>query len=126
MDIPSIERQIRRDAGAGAEPTPFGSVHWVEREGDPPGAEMTIGVAVFDGGKSNVEHVHPNCEEAVYVLAGSVDHTLGGQRTTLYAGDLIIVPRGVPHQLINTSGASARCYIVFSSPDRQFEPTSRE
>jgi quercetin dioxygenase-like cupin family protein len=124
MDISQIEGQVRRNAGAGAAATDFGSVHWVEREGDPPGAEMTIGVAVFDAGKSNVEHIHPNCEEAVYVLEGEVEHTLGGQRTTLLAGDLIIVPRGVPHQLLNRSGTPARCYIVFSSPDRRFEPTA--
>ena len=73
MDVPPIDRQLRRNAGASAEPTDFGSVHWVSRAGDPPGAEMTIGVAVFDAGKSNVEHVHPNCEEAVYVLEGEVE-----------------------------------------------------
>ena len=126
MDVPPIDQQIRRDAGANADAADFGSVAWVSREGDPPGAEMTIGVAVFDAGKSNVEHVHPNCEEAVYVLEGSVEHTLGDQRTTLHAGDLIVVPRGVPHRLINTTDGSARCFIVFSSPDRQFEPTGRE
>ena len=125
MDIPPIDNQIRRNAGAGADATDFGSVHWVAREGDPSGAEMTIGVAVFDAGKSNVEHVHPNCEEAVFVLEGAVEHTLGDQRATLRAGDLIIVPRGAPHHLINTSDAAARCFIVFSSPDRQFEPTGR-
>ena len=125
MDVPPIDRQIRRDAGSAADATDFGSVHWVEREGDPPGAEMTIGVATFDAGKSNVEHVHPNCEEAVYVLDGAVEHTLGDQRATLSAGDLIIVPRGVAHRLINTSDAAARCYIVFSSPERKFEPTGR-
>lgn len=125
MDVPPIDQQIRRKAGAGAEATDFGSVHWVSREGDPPGAEMTIGVAVFDAGKSNVEHIHPNCEEAVYVLEGEVEHTLGDRRATLRAGDLIVVPRGVAHQLINTSGGAARCYIVFSSPRREFEPTGR-
>ena len=123
MDVPPIDRQIRRAAGSQPDATDFGSVQWVEREGDPPGAEMTIGVAVFDAAKSNIEHIHPNCEEAVYVLEGSVEHTLAGQRTTLHAGDLIIVPRGVPHRLLNESQASARCYIVFSSPDRKFEPT---
>ena len=124
--MPPINRQIRRDAGANADSTDFGSVEWVEREGHPPSAEMTIGVAVFDAGKSNVEHIHPNCEEAVYVLEGAVEHTLGDEHTTLHAGDLIIVPRGVPHRLINGSADAARCYIVFSSPDRQFEPTGRE
>lgn len=123
MDIPPIDQQVRRDVGAAAEATAFGAVHWISREGDPPGAEMTVGLAVFDAGKSNAEHVHPNCEEVVYVLEGSVEHTLGGQRTMLHAGDLIVVPRGVPHRLINTTDAPVRVYIVFSSPDRQFVAT---
>jgi quercetin dioxygenase-like cupin family protein len=126
MDVPPIDGQVRRAAGANADVTDFGSVHWVSREDDPPGAEMTIGVAVFDPGKSNVEHIHRNCEEAVYVLEGAVEHTLGDERTTLRPGDLIIVPRGVPHRLMNDSAEAARCYIVFSSPDRQFEPTGRD
>ena len=125
MDVPPIDGQVRRYAGSGAEATDFGSVEWVEREGYPAGAELTVGVATFGAGKSNVEHIHPNCEEVVYVLDGEVEHTLGDQRTTLRAGDLIIVPRGVPHQLINNGAEAARAYIVFSSPDRRFEPTGR-
>jgi quercetin dioxygenase-like cupin family protein len=125
MDVPEIETQVRRDVGSASEQTDFGSVQWAAREGDPAGVEQTIGLAVFDPGKSNVEHVHPNCEEVVYVLDGSVEHTLGGQVTTLRRGDLIVVPRGVPHQLRNAGSSPARTYIVFSSPDRQFEPTGR-
>ncbi len=117
---------MRRNAGAAAQPTDFGSVHWASHEGDPPGAEMTVGVAIFDAGKSNAEHIHPNCEEVVYVLDGEVEHTLGDQKTTLRAGDLIVVPRDVPHRLINRTSAPVRAYIVFSSPDRQFKPTGRE
>ena len=123
MDIPLIDTQIRRGVGTDGEATDFGSVHWAVREGDPPGAEQTIGLATFDAGKSNVEHVHPNCEEVVYVMDGEVQHTLGGQSTTLRAGDLIVVPRGVPHRLINASGAACRTYIVFSSSRREFVPT---
>ena len=125
LDVPLIDNQVRRDVGAAADATGFGSVHWAVREGHPPGAEQTIGLAVFDAGKSNVEHVHPNCEEVVYVLEGEVQHTLGDGSTRLGPGDLIVVPRGVPHRLINTSGAACKTYIVFSSPDRQFVPTGR-
>ena len=124
MDIPMIDDQVRRDVGAAAETTPFGSVHWAVRADDPPGAEMTAALAIFEAGNGNAEHVHPNCEEIVYVLEGEVDHTLGDQRTTLRAGDLIVVPRNVPHQLINASAAPVRTFIVFSSPDRQFVPTA--
>ena len=125
MDVPSIDQQVRRNAGAKADATDFGSVQWVSREGNPPGAEMTVGVAVFDAGKSNVEHIHPNCEEVVYVVDGEVEHTLGEQTTVLRAGDLIVVPRNVPHRLINRSATAVRAFIVFSSPDRQFTPTHK-
>jgi quercetin dioxygenase-like cupin family protein len=122
MDIPSIDTQVRRDVGAAADPTDFGSVEWVVREGDPIGTELTVGLATFSAGKSNVQHIHPNCEEVVYVLDGQVEHTLGAQSTILEAGDLIVVPRGVPHRLLNRSLDDVRAYIVFSSPDRQFVP----
>jgi quercetin dioxygenase-like cupin family protein len=125
MDVPPIDRQVRRNAGSHAEATPFGSVHWVSRADDPPGAEMTVGLATFDPGKGNAEHIHPNCEEVVYVLDGEVTHTLGEQETVLRGGDLIVVPRDVPHRLFNAGNAPVRAYIVFSSPDRQFQPTGR-
>ncbi len=123
METPPIDRQVKRDVGADAELTPWGSVQWAVREGDPPGAEQTFAVAVFDAGEGNVEHTHPNCEEIVYVVEGEIDHTLGEQRTRLGPGDLIVVPRGVPHRLINDGQSPARTVIVFSSPDRQFVPT---
>jgi len=125
MDVPLIDTQVRRDVGAAAETTDFGSVHWASRAGDPPGAEMTVGLATFAAGKGNTEHTHPDCEEVVYVLDGEVEHTLGDQRVTLRAGDLIVVPRGVPHRLLNASGADMRAYIVFSSAERKFVPTGR-
>jgi quercetin dioxygenase-like cupin family protein len=124
MDVPPIDTQVRRNVGTAADATDFGSVHWAVREGDPPGAEQTIGLAIFDAGKSNAEHVHPNCEEVVYVMEGEVTHTLGDQTATLRAGDLIVVPRNVPHRLINDSSAACRTLIVFSSPERQFIPTA--
>ena len=125
MDIPPIERQVRRNVGSAAEVTDFGSVQWAVRAGDPEGAEQTAGLAVFDSGKGNVEHVHPNCEEIVFVLEGEVEHTLGEQSTRLHAGDLIVVPRGAAHRLFNHGSTVARAYVVFSSPDRQFQPTGR-
>jgi len=125
VDIPPIDGQVRRDVGGAAETTDFGRVHWVVRENDPPRAEQTIGLATFDAGKGNVEHIHPNCEEVVYVLAGEVEHTLGDQKTLLKAGDLIVVPRNVPHKLTNKGGSAVTACIIFSSPDRKFEPTGR-
>ena len=123
MDIPSVEQQIRRDGGARAETTAWGSIEWLVREDDPPGAEQTLAVATWAPGRGNAEHTHPNCEEIVYVLEGAIDHTLGDQLARLEAGDVIVVPRDVPHRLANNGATPARTLIVFSSPDRQFVPT---
>jgi quercetin dioxygenase-like cupin family protein len=82
-------------------------------------------MATFDIGKGNVEHTHPNCEEVVFVLEGEVEHTLGEQTTRLKAGDLIVVPRNVPHCLKNVGNAPVKACVIFSSPDRQFRPTGR-
>jgi quercetin dioxygenase-like cupin family protein len=125
IPVPQINGQVRRGVGQTPETTGFGSVHWAVRAGDPEGAEQTAGLAVFDAGKGNVEHVHPNCEEIVFVLDGGVEHTLGDQSTTLSEGDLIVVPRGVPHRLFNHGPGAARAFVLFSSPDRRFEPTGR-
>jgi quercetin dioxygenase-like cupin family protein len=123
MRVPPIEHQVKREVGASAEATAWGSVEWAVREGDPPGAEQTFALAVWAPGQGNAEHTHPNCEEIVYVIDGVIDHTLGEQAARLGAGDLIVVPRGVPHRLVNTSAAVVRTVIVFSSPDRHFVPT---
>jgi quercetin dioxygenase-like cupin family protein len=100
-------------------------VWWAVRGGDPDGAEMTFGIAAFDAGKGNAEHIHPDCQEIVYVLEGRVEHTLGDQTTVLGPGDLIVVPRDVPHRLRALEEAPARACIVFSSPNRTFTPTGR-
>jgi quercetin dioxygenase-like cupin family protein len=118
-----IEDYVRRDMGASAEMAAFGRVEWAVRAGRPDGAEQMVALAVFEPGGSNAEHYHPNCEEIVYVLDGEVEHTLGDESTTLWAGDLIVVPRDTRHRIINDSSKACRMLVVFSSPDRQFVET---
>lgn len=124
QDLPDIETLARRNFGSQSEPRDFGRIEWVAREGSAAGSELAAAYAVFDAGKSNVEHTHPNAEELVYVLEGEIEHTLGDQRTTLRAGDILLVGRDMPHQLINTSAVPCKMLIVFSNPAREFIPTA--
>ena len=57
------------------------------------------------------------------MLDGEVEHTLGDESTTLWAGDLIVVPRDTRHRIINDSAKACRMLVVFSSPDREFVET---
>ena len=119
MDIPAIESIIRRGFGGASEARPFGVIEWAT------GSELAVAMATFDDGGDNAEHTHPNCEEVVYVIEGEVEHTLGDQTTVLRAGDMIIVPRHVPHRIINRTGAACRMLILFSDAEREFVPTGR-
>jgi quercetin dioxygenase-like cupin family protein len=54
-------------------------------------------------GKTTPLHVHPNMEEALYVLEGELLVYVDGEERRLGAGGFLAVPRGVPHALLTTS-----------------------
>jgi mannose-6-phosphate isomerase-like protein (cupin superfamily) len=74
------------------------------------------------GGRKPPPHIHANCEEAYYVLDGSVDFTIG---TRSYVGgprSFILVPRGVPHTFGNVTAVPARLLVLHAPPlDAYFE-----
>ena len=49
-------------------------------------------------------HVHPHQDEYIFVLDGRIDLLLGGRKTYASAGDLVRMPRGIPHAFFNNTG----------------------
>ena len=82
-------------------------------------AEQTFGMVYINAGEQNPPHYHPNCEEILYVLSGTCEHTYDDQRFQLGPGDSIRVPAGVKHQAINNGWEPIRAIISFSAGDRQ-------
>jgi quercetin dioxygenase-like cupin family protein len=99
----------------------WGNVSWLVGTQQIPGAEQTFGVVTIYPGKRNPLHIHPNCEELLYVISGECDHKLGDELFHLTAGAVICVPRGVPHWALCTSDEPLVATVSFSSPDRQTE-----
>ena len=58
-------------------------------------------------------HIHTNSEEALVVLDGMLDVTLGGQRSAIGPGDAVLAPAGTEHGLVNRSDKPARVLFVF-------------
>jgi quercetin dioxygenase-like cupin family protein len=50
-------------------------------------------------------HVHPHQEEAFYVISGELAIESDGGTTTVPTGAFVLVPRGVPHRHIVSSGS---------------------
>jgi mannose-6-phosphate isomerase-like protein (cupin superfamily) len=60
-------------------------------------------------------HVHAQDDETVYVVDGELTAVIDGRPRRMTAGESAFLPRGVPHQLMNTSGTPSR-YILIGSP----------
>ncbi len=63
--------------------------------------------AVFPDGTFVPPHIHPTQDEFVYVLSGRYDLWLNGKDFVAKAGDLVRMPRGLPHGIFNKSGETA-------------------
>ena len=101
--------------------TDWGKICWLIGSAETPGAEQTFGVVTIMPGKRNPLHVHPNCEEILYVMSGKCDHKLGDEVYPLTPGEAIRIPRGIQHWAKCTSVVPLVAVIAFSSLDRQVD-----
>lgn len=74
---------------------------------EPPGAKVDL-------------HRHPAFQETFIVLEGRFDFDVAGERRSLAAGELLVVPRGAPHGFTCTSAQAGRM-LTISTPARVFE-----
>ena len=74
--------------------------------------------ATFPPGTFVPPHIHPTQDEFIYIFDGRFDLVLDGQAANASAGDLIRLPRGIPHGLFNHSQANITC-LFWVSPTRR-------
>jgi quercetin dioxygenase-like cupin family protein len=60
----------------------------------------------YEPGKQVPLHVHPDAEQVMFILDGSVDMTIEGQTATLRAGDVVVVNRGQQHEVYSPDGVT--------------------
>jgi len=102
---PGVERAVLVDAAQGA-------------------LSLYIGHLEIGPGCRVTTHIHPDTEEAMVIVEGSLEATLGDQVVTLEVGDTVLAPAGVKHGFLNRSGATASLLAVF--PKTQFERVAVE
>ncbi len=99
----------------------WGQISWLIGGETMPGAEQTFGIVTIEPGKRNPLHLHPNCEELLYVMRGEADHKLGEEMFEIKAGDVIRIPRGIPHWAKAKGDQPLVAVISFSAGDRRTE-----
>lgn len=101
------------------DPQPWGRLEWMVSGAIGNSDTMTVGRCTINPGEQNPPHVHPNCDEVLHVLQGTIDHRLGSDLLPMKAGDTISIPTGTTHNARNTGAGPAILMISFSTPDRQ-------
>ena len=56
-------------------------------------------------------HQHPDRDEYVYVLSGTLTASAFGEPTEAIAGDFTVVPKGVPHALANYTETDVMLWV---------------
>ncbi|MCP4562083.1 MAG: cupin domain-containing protein [Bosea sp.] len=77
--------------------------------------------ATFPPGTFVPPHIHPTQDEFVYMLEGRLDLVLDGQESHALPGDLIKLPRNIPHGLFNKSDAPVKCLFWVAPTGRLYD-----
>jgi len=80
---------------------------------------------LFPDGTFVPPHIHPDQDEFIYVLSGQFELMLAGETKHAGPGDLIHMPRGVPHGIFNKSGADVRALFYVTPSGRLHELFTR-
>jgi quercetin dioxygenase-like cupin family protein len=82
-------------------------IKFIQTAADTGGELLAIELELAADGKVPGMHVHPLQEERFDVLAGTLRFRLGHKRITARAGDVVVVPAGVPHKFANAGDEAA-------------------
>ena len=90
----------------------WGTLKWFSRP-ETTGAKNLVVIEVnIEPGYGHDFHKHPDQEEAIYVLEGSIEQWLEQDSQTLNPGDSVFIPADVVHASFNTSTSSAKLFVV--------------
>ena len=104
---------------AEVEEFPWGTIRWLCNGKLVPGSRQTFGYVTIRPGERNGEHLHPNCEEILFVAQGECEHYVDGETVKLRKGDMIFVPENARHYAVNTGDKDLVLIISYSSPARE-------
>ena len=68
------------------------------------GEQVMLCHVVYAPGTTVARHSHPTAEQVMWIVEGDVTMKIGDETKTLGAGDVVVVNRGVQHELRSEGG----------------------
>ena len=89
---------------------------------DETGQKLTFVEGLSPGGRGSMPplHVHPDQEEAFYILEGSLRLYVGRDTFDIGPGQFRLAPRGIPHTFEVASTGTTRCLTWITGPFDEF------
>ena len=70
------------------------------------GEQVLLCRVTYEPGKRVPLHSHDHTEQVMFIVDGSVDMAIEGEWKTLSAGDVVVVNRGLEHELYSPEGVT--------------------
>ena len=83
----------------------------------PTGSETVLfGDLVFEPSDEFSFHYHPNQDEALYIIEGSIEAWIEQEKRTIGSDDTMWLPRGTIHRCVNRSDSPAKVFVLLTPP----------
>lgn len=76
----------------------------------------SVAQITLHSGKASRKHYHPEAEESYYILAGQGRVVMDDETRDLKAGDALLIPPNVVHQIFNDSTNELLIFLAFCIP----------
>jgi len=70
------------------------------------GEQVFLGHVTYAPGTVVARHAHPEAEQAMWIVEGSMRMTVGNETAELRPGDVVVVNRGIEHELVSEEGVT--------------------
>jgi quercetin dioxygenase-like cupin family protein len=70
------------------------------------GEQVMLCHVTYEPGTTVAGHAHETAEQVMWIVEGSLTMTVAGETKELAAGDLVVVNRGVEHELHSAEGVT--------------------
>jgi len=98
----------------------WGSLTWLASRKIGNAEDITLGRVVIKKGCCNPRHIHYNCEEVLYLLKGTLEHSMGNKKVLLKAGDTLVIGASVAHNAVNIGDEEADMIVAYSGGIRDY------
>lgn len=87
-------------------------------------------LAIYQDNEPNTQipmHIHQNEDEVYHLLQGEVEFTVGDKKSVLKSGDIIYLPRNIPHmwKVVGTVNAKVYLNIFPAGLENMFEELNK-